>query len=79
MADAGKVGSRVERSKGLKDAEGLGCVLVGGPVELATPTDEEEMPLQGLKTKMIIILTVLLKGSEHTLIHVNGDLRYIIH
>lgn len=42
VATAGREGSRVERSKGLKDAEGSGCALVGGPVDVATPTDETE-------------------------------------
>lgn len=50
VASAGRAGSRVERSNGLKDDEGLGCalVVVVGPVEVATPIDEMGV-LQGLQ------------------------------
>ena len=49
VASAGREGSRVERSNGLKDAEGLGGALaaVVGPVEVAIPIDETGL-LQGL-------------------------------
>ncbi len=56
-AKAGREGSRVERSKGLKESAGLGCELeVTGAMEVTptvggadTPTDEGPGPAQGLK------------------------------
>lgn len=55
LAWAGRVGSRVERSKGLKDTGGgLGCVLDGGAVvKEAMPPDEiEGVVLHGLKVNV---------------------------
>ena len=57
LARAGRAGSRVERSKGLKDAEGLGCLFaVGGAPDVATPNEDDALPLQKLHTKTVCII-----------------------
>ena len=51
VARAGREGSRVERSKGLKESDGFGCALEvsGGAAEEVTLTDEAADVAQGLE------------------------------